>query len=267
MLTAFQYFILGAIQGITEWLPISSSGILVLIMSNVFGINDVGTLLTKALILHLGTLLAVTVYFRRDVKKIIKTFSNYSHTEGKEKKVFNFLLIATLITSLVGLLILKLIGETNLQNMELTGKTITFFVGFFLFITGVIQIKIRMRGLKEENNLKLKDSLLPGFVQGLATIPGISRSGMTISSLLLQKFDDTTALKLSFLMSIPVVLIGNLVLNYNEFTFSNAALYGILASFLFGLATIHGMIKLTKKINFGWFVLCFAILMMLSIFI
>ncbi len=118
-------------------------------------------------------------------------------------------------------------------------------------------------------NIKNSDSLLLGGVQGLATLPGISRSGITVSTLLLKKFDDTTALKLSFLMSLPIILLGNILLNIGDIaqTFATASIYGLLTSFIFGLLTIHALIKLSKKINFGWFVLVFAILMMLSILI
>jgi undecaprenyl-diphosphatase len=108
---------------------------------------------------------------------------------------------------------------------------------------------------------------LLGIAQGFSSLPGLSRSGITISTLLLKKFDDTSALRLSFLMSLPVVLFGNLLLNYNEFYLSNTAIYGLLGSFVFGLLTIHALMSLSKRINFGWFVLVFAVLMMASILI
>ncbi|GAG03940.1 unnamed protein product, partial [marine sediment metagenome] len=106
-----------------------------------------------------------------------------------------------------------------------------------------------------------------GIVQGFSSLPGLSRSGITISTLLLKKFDDTSALRLSFLMSLPVVLFGNLFLNLNDFTLTSAAIYGLLASFIFGLLTIHILMNLSKRINFGWFVLIFAVLLMASVLI
>jgi len=262
--TAFQQIILGIIQGITEWLPISSSGILALVMSNFFEITDLGALIRIALFLHLGTFFAALIYFRKDVVKLIKTLFNYKRSDDETQKIFNFILITTIITGILGLLILKLLSNINL---ELTGKTISFVVGFFLLITGIFQIKVRTRGLRKEANLKKNDSLLLGIAQGLSSLPGLSRSGITISALLLKKFDDTSALRLSFLMSLPVVLFGNLLLNLNGFTLTSATIYGLLASFIFGLLTIHALMSLSKRINFGWFVLVFAVLLMASVLI
>jgi len=264
VLTAFQYFILGILQGITEWLPISSSGILTLVMSNFFRITDIEGLISKLLLLHLGTFLAAFIYLRKDVVKLFKTLFNYKKAGEEEKKIFNFLLISSIITGIIGLLIFWILIY---MNFGLTGKVISFFVGFFLLITGIFQIKVKTGGLKKEINLKKSDSLLLGIAQGFSVLPGLSRSGITISSLLLRKFDDTSALRLSFLMSLPIVLFGNLFLNYNEFYLSNAAIYGLLGSFVFGLLTIHILISLSKKINFGWFVLVFALLMMASILV
>ena len=263
-LTALQYIILGIIQGITEWLPISSSGILALIMSNFFEITDIGALLRAALLLHLGTFFAALIYFRRDVWNLTKSLFNYKNSDKETKLILKFLVMTTLITSILGIFILKALTSINL---ELTGKAISFFVGFLLLITGIFQIKTRYKGLRREINLKNKDSLLLGVMQGFSSLPGLSRSGITISTLLLRKFDDTSALRLSFLMSLPVVLLGNIFLNLQDFSFTSTTIYGILAAFVFGLLTISALMKLSRKINFGWFVLVFAVLMMLSVVI
>ncbi|MCK5150173.1 undecaprenyl-diphosphate phosphatase [Candidatus Pacearchaeota archaeon] len=258
--------VLGIIQGITEWLPISSSGFLVLIMTNIFKISDVGQLLQQALFLHLGTLLAATIYFRKDVLKIFKVMFKPRTSSENSKKIFSFLFISTLISGIIGLIFFKFITSFE-STLLISGKTITFFVGGMLLITGFVQLKIKSRGTRETHDLKKSDGIILGLAQGLAFLPGLSRSGITISSLLLKKFDNTTALKLSFLMSIPIVLIGNIVMNLGGFAFSSTSLYALAFSFIFGILTIHGLMKLSKKINFGWFIIIFAILMMLSIFI
>lgn len=263
-LTIIQQLILGVIQGILEWLPISSSGMLTLVMSNFFEITDISYLLQAALFLHLGTFLAALIYFRKDVYKLIKAIFKYKSSDKETKSIFNFILITTIITGAIGLLILQLLGNLDL---ELTGKTISFVVGFFLLITGIVQIKVKQRGLRKETSLKNNDSALLGVAQGLSAIPGLSRSGITISTLLLKKFDDTSALRLSFLMSLPVVLLGNIALNLTDFTITSTSLYGLLAAFVFGLLTIHALMKLSRKINFGWFVLIFAALMMLAVLV
>lgn len=263
-ITGIQYLILGIIQGITEWLPISSSGMTTLIMSNFYDITSISELLHAALFLHLGTFFAALIYLRKDVVGLFKTLFNYKNSKEENKKLFSFIFVSTLITAAIGLALLQLI---NISDLSLTGKAISFVVGFFLLITGIFQIKSRAKGLRKEKTLRKNDGIVLGFLQGLSTIPGLSRSGITVSGLLIKKFDDTSALRLSFLMSLPVVLFGNLLLNWNNLSITGTAIYGLLASFVFGLATIHGMMKIAKKINFGWFVFGFAILMMLAVLI
>jgi len=266
MLTVVQYIILGIIQGITEWLPISSSAMSTLVMTNFFGISEINVLLQESLFLHLGTLLAVLIYFRKDVWEVLVTMFRYSSSSEESQKILKFLLISTLISGILGLFIFKTLLSFE-SSLEITGKTITFFVGILLLFTGIIQLKVKTIGLRKENNLQNSDGVLLGVVQGAAFMPGISRSGITISTLLLKKFEETTALKLSFLMSIPVVLLGNLLLNLNDFAFTTASLYGLLASFVLGILTIHFLMSLSRKINFGWFVLIFATLMLGSLFV
>lgn len=266
-LTIIQFLVLGIIQGVTEWLPISSSGMITLAMSNLYGITDFNFLLRNALFLHLGTFFAALIYFRKEVYKLFSGLFNYKKLKNLEtKKTLNFLILSTIITGIVGIIILKFLSSLNLN---LTSKAINLFVGIFLLITAGTQIKVKQKGLRKISNIKKSDSFVAGLTQGLASLPGISRSGITISTLLLKKFDDTTALKLSFLMSLPIVLLGNIFLNINDLTFgiTLASFFGLIFSFIFGLITIHGLMKISKRINFGWFVLIFAILMLLSLLI
>lgn len=257
MLTTIQYFILGIIQGITEWLPISSSAMVSLVSSNFFQITDPSILIKSALFLHIGTFLAALIYFRKDVIDLTKTAFKYKYSDEKNKKTLQFIAITTIITGILGFMFLEIIANYQ-GSLELTGKTITLFIGILLLFTGIIQIKITQKGLKTEREIKNSDSFILGISQGFATLPGISRSGITTSMLLLKKFNDTTALRLSFIMSLPVVLGANILLNLNEFSLTSPAIYGVFSSFLFGILTIHALIKLSKKINFGWFVLIFA---------
>jgi len=265
-LTIIQAIFLGIIQGITEWIPISSSAALVLIMSNIFKITDPGILIRAALFFHLGTFLAALIYFRKEVIKLLKTFFNYKNSNEEDKKILKFIIIATLISGVLGFLLVEFVISLR-GFVDITGKTISFFIGILLFFTGIIQLKIKKNGLRKEKSIKNSDSILLGLFQALAVLPGLSRSGITISALLLRKFDDTSALRLSFLLSLPIVLAGNIILNLEDFVFTSVGLYGLLTSFIFGFLTISLLMRLSKKINFAWFVLIFAILMMLSIFI
>jgi undecaprenyl-diphosphatase len=264
MLLILQYIILGIIQGVTEWLPISSSGMLTLVMVNFFNITDISVLLQQSLFLHLGTFFAALIYFRHDVAKLITCIFNKK--EKEYRTILKFLVVSTIITGIIGLGIVKLLSGLNLS---LTGKAITLGVGLLLLITGGVQLAAKKRGAKNTNDLTNKTSVLAGFAQGLSVLPGLSRSGITVSTLLLDKFDDTTALRLSFLMSLPVVLLGNILLNLGDIsiTFTTELLYGLLFAFVFGIVTIHLLINLAKRINFAWFAIIFGILMMLSILI
>jgi undecaprenyl-diphosphatase len=264
-LTIFQYFILGVIQGITEWLPVSSSGIGALVMTNFFNVNNIGEIIHFELFLHLGTFFAALIYFRKDVFHLIRSLFNCKYQTPENKKILSFLIITTLISGGIGFFLLAVLKEVDYR---FTGEMITFIVGVFLFFTGVIQIKIKNKGLRKEREIKSRDSVFLGVLQGAAAIPGLSRSGVTVGGLLLSKFDDTSALRLSFLMSLPIVLAGNIILNLNDFGFLNGdAVYGLLGAFAFGLLTIYGLMEFSRKINFGWFVLIFSLLMIGSVFL
>jgi undecaprenyl-diphosphatase len=257
---------LGIIQGITEWLPVSSSGMTSLVMTNFFGVTDIGFLLHQALFLHLGTFFAALIYFRKEVAHLLKDLFNYRHADPETRKLLKFLIITTIITGILGIIIMKSITE---MDLELTGKTITFAIGLLLLVTGGLQLGIKGRGLRKIINIENSDSILAGFAQGIAVLPGISRSGITVSTLLLKKFDDTTALKMSFLMSLPIILLGNIFLNITDFSLEiiSTSVFGLITAFIFGLLTIHALMKLSKKINFGWFVIIFAVLMLLSVLV
>jgi undecaprenyl-diphosphatase len=255
--------IAGVIQGITEWLPISSSAVLSL-FANFLGSFNASEMLRYLLFLHLGTFFAALIYFKKDVFYLTKSLLNYNSSNKKTKNIINFLFISTVITGIIAGLFLYLLKKFDNKLSSLPGNFLIFFIGFLLLISAIIQIRVKTIGTKMADSLKISDGISLGFFQGLSALPGISRSGITVSALLLKKFDDTLSLKLSFLMSLPVVLAGNIFLNYSLFTFSNFMIYGLLTSFIFGILTIHGLMKLSKKINFGWFVLIFAGLMMLG---
>ena len=262
--TWIQYLILGIVQGITEWIPISSSGMSALIMSNFYGVTDVNFILRSLLFLHLGTFFAAFVYFFHDVVKLSKSTIHYKKAKPHTQKTIKFILLATIISGIIGFILMKFLINIDL---ELTGKTITLIVSALLLITGLIQLKPSRKGYKTEHHLKNSDSWLLGLAQGLAVLPGISRSGITVSTFLIRKFNDTTALRLSFLMSLPIILIGNIFLNVNDMAITTSAIFGMIIAFVFGFFTIHLLMKLSKKINFAWFVIIFAVLMVLSVLI
>jgi len=259
-----EQIILGIVQGIVEWLPVSSEGVILLVIKNFFDVEaGAGEIIHRALFLHLGTLFAALVYFRKDVVSLFRALFRYKSASLETKKIFNFLLIATLISGLLGLVLIKAFIELE-EQLFLSTKAITAAVGLLLLITGWLQIKAKKDGRKRINHLSVKDGVLLGLTQGFAALPGLSRSGLTVSVLLLRKFGSASALKLSFLMSLPIVLFGNIFLNFNDFSFSLEAAVGLFFAFLFGILTIDLLLKAAKKFEFGYFVLGFGVLVILS---
>lgn len=258
-----QNIVLGIIQGVAEWLPVSSEGLIILVGSNFFGLTSLGEAVRLALFLHLGTFLAALIYFRKDVKKILGALFYWPGSTEETRKVLIFLLVATFISGILGLSLLKFLEGIE-SEFIFTSKIITLGIGFLLVLTGFLQIKAKRRGTKSVTGLKLLDGIILGFVQGIAALPGLSRSGLTVSTLLLKNFNGRDALRLSFLLSLPVVLGGNIVLNLDKFLLDVNAFLGLLFSFVFGLLTIHVLIKLAGKLNFGKFILIFGFLTILA---
>lgn len=263
----FEQIILGMVQGIAEWLPISSEGMIVLVKTHFFQGTDRFTDIIKlALFLHLGTFCAAFVYFFKDVIVLIRGLFNFSKQTEETQKLTFFLILTTLISGVLGLCLIKTVEHLTLSVGSI-GQILTALVGGLLLITGYLELKAHKGGHRDTTQLKISDSIILGIVQGCAALPGLSRSGLTVSTLLLRRFTKTSALKLSFLMSLPIVLAGNIVLNLNEFTISKEGLIGLGCSFIFGLLTIHILLKLAEKFNFGLFVIGFGVLTLLAAFI
>lgn len=257
-------FFLGITQGITEWLPISSEGIVILVKNTFFasegGIVD---LIRLSLFLHLGTFFAALIYFKKDVFLIIKKAFFPKENDGT-RKILIFLFIATMVSGIIAFLLIGIVEKFE-EIFKIGSRGINILIAAMLFITAFLQLRSKKDGLKKEDDIKIKDGFLLGFAQGLAIIPGLSRSGLTVSTLLLRKFDDTVALKLSFLMSLPIVFAGNLVLNAKMFLggFHISDIIALGASFLVGIIMIDFLLRLTRRVNFGYFALIFGSLLMI----
>jgi undecaprenyl-diphosphatase len=259
-----QYFVLGLIQGIFEWLPVSSEAMIVLAQNAWFGELGLENTVRLALFLHLGTVMAAIVYFYDDIWSLVKTVFQYRHAKLEDKVLFWFLVATTATTAIVGLGVLELLKRLDSNN--LTGRALLF--GILLLITAVAQLRrtVPEHG-RSSSEATIPDGLLLGVVQGLAGLPGLSRSGSTVAVLLFRKFSDVAALRLSFLASIPAVIGGNILLNRDYFSFGGAEIVGLLAAFVGGLATIHIMLLVARKISIGYFVLIFAVLVLAASFV
>lgn len=260
----FENIILGIIQGIAEWLPISSEGMIVLAETTLFNNHlSIETLIKQALFLHLGTFFAALIYLRKDVFRLLTALTHWPTSNTESRKELIFLTLTTTVSGILGILIMKGFAQT-IDQFENTGKTLTLCVGFLLLITAGLNFSRIKSSSKSNHYLSIKDALILGVVQAFAVLPGLSRSGLTVAALLLLQYQKSSALKLSFLMSLPLVLAANIILNLSTFHFNLNALLGLLFSFIFGIITIHLLLKMAERINFGFLLLFFGLLTIIA---
>jgi undecaprenyl-diphosphatase len=239
--------IMGILQGLLEWLPVSSQGSLILFVVSFLGISEAEAL-SLSVYLHAGTLLSVLVYFRRIFWGLLKTAPNYQirNPYRREDRLLTFLVLSTILTGAVGYPIFKVAAAAA------SGSFFFALIGAALILTGILQRSNRRLGSRTIEEINLKDSLILGIVQGFSAFPGISRSGITISFLLFRRLDSESAFKLSFIMSAPAILaaVTGLALT-GGLTFLEPleAASGLLASFLSGLASISLLLRIAKRIT------------------
>jgi len=231
MVTLIEVFVLAVVQGLTEWLPISSSGHLV-ITQKALGLN---LPLIYSVMLHLGTLIVVLTVFRRDIADIIKAVAKRDF-ETEEAKLALLIVVGSVPTAIVGFILHDFL-DSLFSNLPAVGAA--------LLITGAVLFLSEKRlGNKK---MSITDSLLIGLAQAIAIIPGISRSGATISTALLRKIDKKTAFKYSFLLSAPAIA-GATLMESKQLAHGNIdptpLLLGTIVSMIVGYASL----KILQKI-------------------
>ncbi len=240
-----EVFILGLVQGLTEFLPVSSSAHLAILQSFFPQFSQPGVLLDA--LLHLGTLFAIIFYFKKDIFKL------------KISYIF-FLVLGTLPAVVVGFLFSDFI-ESLFSNIKL--------IGFALLLTALFNFYSDKLPYGEKD-LDKKNSVFIGIFQALAIIPGVSRSGSTIFAGILSGISKSEAARFSFLLSVPAVLGANLLqfLKYGLNSDYNFGLYffGFLMSFVFGLLGIYLAFRFLLSRNFKVFSFYCFILGILAIF-
>ncbi len=258
-MTYGQAILLGFVQGIAEFLPISSSGHLA-VLQNFLAIGDMENQLLFDVLLHLGTLAAVFLAFHSDICSLwneglrmlhLKKTRRGEKPDGMKRRLIWFLIAATV--PLVPAAILNKFVENLYQN--------TFFIGFAFLVTGFLLFAAdRMgHGNKSECGATLGDAVMVGLAQMIAVVPGLSRSGTTISAGLLCGFDRNFAVKFSFLLSIPAVLGANLVSLIKAFaagvdwTMAPKYLVGVAVAFVSGYLAIYLLRMVMQRGKFGGF--------------
>ncbi|MGB5911906.1 MAG: undecaprenyl-diphosphate phosphatase [Promethearchaeia archaeon] len=273
----WEFIIIAILQGLFEWLPISSSGQVMIISLGFLNILPAEAF-SLSIWLHLGTTFAVIIKFRKDYMNITKAFMpnrfNSNSIDIKKRNWLIFSTIGTAITALPLYFLFKIIVVGEFTAVQ--GDLLTLIISALLIITGIVLLRIKkIYGTKIIDNTQdkdiMKDSFIAGLFQGCAILPGISRSGFTVSTILFEKYEHENALKLGFLMSVPVAIASIIV----DILFGGSV-FGILdpltiviitiVSFIIGYLSMELLLRISKKIQFGYFIILYGIIAWLVIF-
>ena len=253
---------MGIVQGLSEFLPISSSAHLVF-TSNFYKVFKGTELVHESnqeifldIMLHLGTLIAVLIFFRKEIFEILMALYTGLKTKNYTSREFKsgiYIILGTIITVLIAFPLNEVAGSLVFKPA---------FVGLLLIFTGILLLfsEARSKKLTEKKEITLKSSILIAIAQGLAAIPGFSRSGLTIATGLLSGSDRTTSARYSFLLSIPIILGASMFyplikLDFHEVITYNwtAILAGTIVSGVVGYVCIKYFLKFVSKFSLGIF--------------
>jgi len=235
-----EILILSLVQGITEFLPISSSSHLIIISEF---INFEGQSLSIDVSLHIGSFIAVLTYFYKDIFNFIKN-----------KELFVKIFISSIPVMLLGYILIQTNLIQELRNIKIIGW-MTLIFGLFLFVSDKFKLEKNI-----EKDFNYKSVLIIGLFQMISLIPGVSRSGVTISAARLLNFKRYDAAKISFLLSIPALAavsifgLKNVIIS-NDINFSFLNLISIFLSFTFSLITIRFFLQYIKNFSLNLFVI------------
>lgn len=231
----FILLVLCLVQGLTEFLPVSSSGHL-LLFSQLFGINDNNLFLN--LFLHLATLLAVVIVYRKTIFKLLK-------------KPFQPMTYKLALSTLITVIFAIAYETTSINNIIINVYGFCFLLtGILLIFTHYYQKKSII--LKADNEIKTKSAIIVGIIQGFAVLPGISRSGSTICSLIISGNSQEKSAEFSFLLSIPIIIGGFIIellkINSTSIVFESIKLYQYFIAFVLTFIVSIISLKLTLKL-------------------
>lgn len=269
-MTVLQGFLLGILQGVAEFLPISSSGHLALAQS-LFGLEDVPLLYD--IFLHMATLLAVTIYFWPKIWALLKCFGRWITKKQKSdnqvqssendllcptdkigQKTIIAIILTTAITGAFGVVTSKLIPDLSIKFV-CGGFLVT---SALLIISSIMEKRQSAKGPNEFTGISIKQSIIIGIMQGFGTLPGISRSGSTIAGALFGGVNRSLAGEFSFIVSIPAIL-GAFILELKDLGQMSSSIgaapiiAGCISSFAVGYFSLSVLMKIIKKGKLQWF--------------
>ncbi|MBQ9734881.1 MAG: undecaprenyl-diphosphate phosphatase [Clostridia bacterium] len=239
----WQAIVLGAVQGFAEFLPVSSSGHLIL-LQNWFGIED--NVIFYSVMLHIGTLIPVIIVLWREILGLFK----------KPFNKFGYLVVATIPAGIIGIIFSKVFDLDAVFTDHVWLLSITFL------FTAAEMIFSEMRAKKVEmiNPINLKSSFIMGCGQAVGVLPGVSRSGSTITAGCIARVDKSENANFTFLMSIPIILAAVLLEGIDCVQSGSIGgitpvplLLGILTAMICGYIAIKFMLSIIKRANYKWF--------------
>ena len=249
-MTIFQSIILGIVQGLTEFLPVSSSAHLNL-FPWIFGWGRMPESFDVAL--HIGTLLAIIVFFYNDWKKLI--IGGYNQVVKKKHttngRLFWYIVFSTIPAGILSLILDKIVGKIIGDNLNLE----MFIIAITLIIMGILLYIVdeRYASNTDLKKMNFKQALIIGVSQAIAAaLPGTSRSGITMTAARWQGIDRESAARYSFLLATPITLAA-IIFDLGDFTFDASFFLGVLSSFIVGILIIKFLLEYLKKGNFKIF--------------
>ena len=256
--------LLGIIQGATEFLPVSSSGHLVLIPAL---LNLPLPNLSFTMGLHLGTFFSLIVYFFKDILNLFKGFFSIFKKERSSEEVFNLKLLGFIIVAVIPASIFGVIFSDQVDLLFSSPKTVSYLfliTAFFLFLASFFS----NRSTREFTEINVKDAVSVGIFQIISLLPGVSRSGSTITGGVVSGLKQEDASKFSFLVAIPIILGSSLLEissgSFGAFTVGNL-LIGFFVSFVVGLISLFVFFPLIRKTKFYIFAIYCLILSIFGI--
>lgn len=243
--------LVGLLQGLFEWLPISSEGNVTVVLTALD--YDPGVAVDLSLFVHVGTALAATVYYRRDLRSVVRALPEVRPRRpfDGDGATLSFLVVGTLVSGVVGA---GVYATLSAVVSSLTGGAVIAAIGALLVATGLVERVAGTLSSGTRSEPTATDAVLVGALQGLALLPGVSRSGTTVSGLLLRGYDSETAFDLSFLLSIPAAFgAGGLALLDTgglPGVSPEAALAALAVAAVVGYATIGALLRVVRRVEF-----------------
>ena len=244
-------FVTGVLQGIFEWLPISSEGNITLFLRAMGKQPEAA--LQFSLFLHLGTAIAATVYYRDEIQRVLESLPAWRPRSAfdEQQAELSFIVVAMLASGIVGILAYKTLDAVV---SDLAGGGFVALIGVLLIGTGILLRTADRFELGNRETPTLRDAVLVGSMQGLSILPGVSRSGTTAGTLLFRGYDGVNAFRLSFLLSIPAAAGAGMLVVLKTGALPTvslkAAVIAIGTSAVIGYLTIDALLRVVERVSF-----------------